>query len=312
MVKRFFIGYLSLIISLSFLLFWSNNTAIAQEGIMSIQVTDESGKPLSNVEITVSDPARGSGFSLKTDDKGKAFKRGIPPSNYQISFVRKGYESQAFQFRLRAGVMERLNVKLKKSQPTIKGGEKFVIAAKLFNEGNYQEAIKYFKLVLEELPDYAEANYNLGLSYFKLDDIDNALDAFQKTIEFNPDLEAAYYALAECYFMKDRDDEAKAILARLIEKKSGDADTFYTVGLLYYKHERTDDAIELFNKARELNPNLASCHYNLGILYFKKGELDNSLEHFQKFLEIQPDAPEAPQVKEFIKEINKIKGEGNN
>jgi tetratricopeptide (TPR) repeat protein len=312
MVKRFFIGYLSLIISLSFLLFFSNDTAIAQEGIVSIQVTDESGKPLPDVEITVSDPARGMDFSMKTDDKGKAFKRGIPPSNYQISFVLKGYESQAFQFRLRAGVMERLNVKLKKAQPTIKGGENFVIAAKLFNEGNYQEAIKYFKLVIEELPDYAEANYNLGLSYFKLDDIDNALDAFQKTIAVNPDLEAAYYPLAECYFMKDRDDEAKAILARLIEKKSGDANTLYTAGLLYYKHERTDDAIELFNKARELNPDLALCHYNLGILYFKKGELDNSLGHFQKFLEMQPDAPEAPQVKEFIKEINRIKGEGNN
>jgi tetratricopeptide (TPR) repeat protein len=309
MLKRFFIGYLSFVISLLFLLFWSNNTATAQEGIVSIKVTDESGRPLLNVEITIADPARGIDFALKTDKEGKAFKRGIPPSNYQVSLVLKGYESQAFLFRLRAGIMEKLNIKLKKAKPVIKGGENFVNATKLFKESNYQEAIKYFKLVVEELPDYAEAYYNLGLSYFKLDDIDNALAAFKKTMEFNPNLDAAYYSLAECYFMRDREEEAKTILSGLINKNSDDADTYHTVGLLYYKHERTDEAIESFNKAMELNPDLASGHYNLGILYFKKGELDNSLEHFQKFLQMQPDAVEAPQVKEFIGEINRIKGE---
>ncbi len=62
--------------------------------------------------------------------------------------------------------------------------------AKLLSEsyGNKEEAIAYFKKVLDIEPDHPVANFDIALTYYQLGDRHRAREFYQKAIEINPDL----------------------------------------------------------------------------------------------------------------------------
>lgn len=59
------------------------------------------------------------------------------------------------------------------------------------------------------MPDYAEAHYNLGVSYRALRRRDKAIEAFKRAIRINPDYAEAHYSLGELYKKLGRMDEAE-------------------------------------------------------------------------------------------------------
>ena len=56
----------------------------------------------------------------------------------------------------------------------------------LYNNGKYKEAIAQFKLIIEN-GEHSEALYfNLGNSYYKINDIANSVYFFEKALKLNP------------------------------------------------------------------------------------------------------------------------------
>lgn len=293
------------IILIMFVLVLSVSIAFAQRGRISGTVTDESGKPLPNVKITLLDLERGATFTVKTDKKGGFFKSGLYPSTYEITLELEGYYPIKDRLRLRAGAYEEMNITMTKLKPEVKGGEDFVNGLNFFKEGNYQAAIESFKKVTENYPDYPDAFYNLGISYLKSGDIDNALISLQKANQLNPDMIAVYLGLGECYIKKGFMNKALESFSKAVEIQPDNAKIHYNIGTIYYNEDKIDEAIAAFEKSAELDPNLSSPHYQLGLAYFRKGDLSKSIAHFENFLELEPNAPEVPQVKEFIEELKK-------
>ena len=294
-----------IIFIIMFLSVLSVNIAFAQRGRITGTVVDEAGKPLPNVKITLLDLERGVTFAIKTDEKGKFFKSGLPPTTYEITLELEGYYPIKDSLRLRAGAYEEMNITMTRVKPEVKGGEDFANGLNFFKEGNYQAAIESFKKVTEKLPDYPDAFYNLGLSYIKSGDIDNALIYLQKANQLKPDMVSVYLGLGECYIKKGSLDQALESFSKAEEIQPNNAKIHYNIGTIYYNEDQNDHAIAAFEKSAELDPNFSSPHYQLGLAYFKKGDLSKSIAHFKKFLEIEPNAQEASQVKEFIQEIKK-------
>ncbi|MFB0519415.1 MAG: tetratricopeptide repeat protein [Acidobacteriota bacterium] len=293
------------IVLIMFTLVLSVSIAFAQRGRISGKVTDESGKPLPDVKITLLDLERGATFTIETDKKGEFFKSGLYPATYEITLELEGYYPIKDRLRLRAGAYEEMNITMAKLKPVVKGGEDFVNGLNFFKEHNYQAAIESFKKVTENYPDYPDAFYNLGISYLRSGDIDHATTSLQRAVELKPDTVAVYLGLGECYIKKDSMDKALEAFSEAEEIQPDNAKIHYNIGTIYYNEDKIDEAIAAFEKSAGLDPNFSSPHYQLGLAYFRKGELSKSIAHFEKFLELEPNAPEASQVKEFIEELKK-------
>lgn len=64
--------------------------------------------------------------------------------------------------------------------------EYFSNGLELYNEGKYLEAINQFKLIIQEGEHSAALYFNLGNSYYKVNDIANSIYYYEKALRLNP------------------------------------------------------------------------------------------------------------------------------
>lgn len=101
-------------------------------------------------------------------------------------------------------------------------------------KGNYEQAISYFKKAIETDSSLTNAYYNLGSVYKHIGNKDKALKAFQLLLRNNPDDDETAYLIANIYFEK-QDYEKALIYLHSIEKTS-----------IFYK-----DSMDLFKKINQ-------------------------------------------------------------
>ncbi|UCG78528.1 MAG: tetratricopeptide repeat protein [Nitrospirota bacterium] len=93
---------------------------------------------------------------------------------------------------------------------------------------------------------------NLGLSYERKGELDNALKEYEVA---SRKLAIAYYYMANAYFLKGEHDLAEKNYKKVIRKLPDNADAYNNLAWLYYtKKENLDEAEELALKALELKP----------------------------------------------------------
>lgn len=73
---------------------------------------------------------------------------------------------------------------------------------------NFIEAIPYLRKAIELKPNHVEANSNLGLCYYKINEYDEAIKYYQKAIHLKPDYALAYYGLGLSYGKKGNYSES--------------------------------------------------------------------------------------------------------
>ena len=121
-------------------------------------------------------------------------------------------------------------------------------ADKLYDSGNYGDAVQSASEAIELKPDYAAAYNNRGNSYNALKQYERAIDDYDKAVELDPSYAAAY---------------------------SNRGNSYNDLG----QYER---AIQDLDKAIELDPNLAVAHYNRGKCYEALGDTAKAQADFDK------------------------------
>jgi tetratricopeptide (TPR) repeat protein len=282
-----------------------SNFIVGQQSILRGVVCDPEGAPLKNAKITFRDPSRGTTFTFKSDKEGKFIKIGIPPSLYLVRVELDAYFPFKTRFRVRLGMEESLEIRLKKIPPKIDEDKNLAEGIDFFKQGKYKEAINSFEKVTYRFPENFQAFYNLGLSHLRSGDIDEAIISLEKVIELKPDLVEAYFALGECYFNKEDNDKAMAAFSKASELQPDNAKAYYNLGIIYYKYNKTEEALSSFDKSIELNPEFSSVYYQAGLASIKMGDFENAIKFFEEFLRLEPGASESTQVKAMIEELKK-------
>jgi len=280
-------------------------SSLAQETVVEGIVTDEEGKPVKDARLTFSDPETGFRFVLNTDKNGKFMKVGIPPTTYKVSVESEGFLTLESEARIRFGMRESLEVKLKKLSSVPENDRDMAEGSDFFRSGRWDEAIERFKKVTEKYPSNYEGYYNLGLSYLKKKEVDPALAALEKAVEINPQSVESFFAMGEGYFAEGESEKALQSFSRAIELKPESPLAHYNLGLVFYKLGKNEEALAAFEKAIELKPDNASAHYQAGLAAIRLQSFGKALKSFQEFLRLEPNASEAAQVKMMIEELKK-------
>lgn len=84
--------------------------------------------------------------------------------------------------------------------------------------GLYEDAIPDFSLVIRILPEFAEAYYGRGVSYFRQEDpvYNLALEDLDKAIELSPGMANAYRERGALYTAQEDKEQAIADLEKAI------------------------------------------------------------------------------------------------
>lgn len=134
-------------------------------------------------------------------------------------------------------------------------------SAKLRNqEGNYDLAIQLAKEGLAANPNDAEAHFQLGYSYSKLDSVELAYEHFMKAAELDPKK------------VPDVKDNIQSNFAR-----------HYKLGQSAFNRQDYKTASDEFYMATASDPTQANAYYNLGVAYDRLAENDST--YYQKALD---------------------------
>jgi tetratricopeptide (TPR) repeat protein len=145
-----------------------------------------------------------------------------------------------------------------------------------------------WKDVLQKYPNSSVASNNLGIEYFQMGKMDDAVTHFQNAVTANPTYLEAHNNLGGALTtIKELDRAFQAFQAALkIDPK--DAGAHYGLGNIYTSLGRTVDAKSEYLLALNSEPDHISARVNLGLTYLKEGHGDRAKEQFNLVLEKNP------------------------
>lgn len=124
----------------------------------------------------------------------------------------KSEVSSAWAFLLLLLAIVVPNAKAASPRETLQQGNR------LYGDGQFNEAVNRYNDVLVEQPQAVEAQFNKANSYYRLDDLSQALDLYQQVAADSKDMKLvakAKYNLGNCYFQrgtKQRDSDLQKAL----------------------------------------------------------------------------------------------------
>ena len=277
----------------SFLLF-SQTFAIASGTVKS-----EDGKPIKGAKVILIFSEDGTKHELTTDKKGRWRKANMRSGAWTIGFMAEGYEPQNFNITLSA--IKRnppIDVKLTPipESPLIK-------ADALYQQKKYDEALEEYQRVLAENQDLYQVHNKIGLCYYRLNDLENAIDAFKLMLEKEPQSQDTLINLSAIYFEKGDLEEGMKYFKQLEEKSLTDPSIFYNIGMLLFKNRQIDMAIDYLKKCLALDPLYVNGYYQLALVYLNKGDLEEAKKNLKKVIELAPESEKAALAKKMLENI---------
>lgn len=195
----------------------------------------------------------------------------------------------------------------------------------LRDSGKVDQSIMKFEQIIKSKSKNPEANYNLGLSYYKKTDYEAALKFLNNALKFGFEPIKTHIALGQVYQAKGdkqqgefeynqalqlnpRSAELHTLLAdvyldnrsfTLAEQEYNNAlkiDTAYLPAIIglgnYYNQKRqSQDALNQYERAKAIDSNYASTYYYLARYYTEKQDFMKSIENLNKYIQLQPKDP---------------------
>ena len=159
-------------------------------------------------------------------------------------------------------------------------------------------------------------HFHLGVSYFRLMELDNAIWEFEKAREYGDD-STILLNLANCYDMANQKEKAletyKELSKRepynqeiiqkienlkrenngkdlLSESNFNSIDEAFLQGNIYWQQEEYEKAIEAFDFITDIMPNHPPSWHNKGFSYYQLGRYEEAMKNFDEALKYNPNS----------------------
>lgn len=139
-------------------------------------------------------------------------------------------------------------------------------AENLYEQGNYEEALKLFASIMDDYETYSAACY-YGICLTRLGEYDKSIAFFKRLLTLCSDWESLWYNLGDAYLKNGDKEQALSCLLKAEEIAPEHPNTLFYLGLYYEKTEDYIKAISYYKRSLkadncfETNANLAVCYY---------------------------------------------------
>jgi len=164
----------------------------------------------------------------------------------------------------------------------------------LIRDNRWTEAIPILQKALAIMDTDPETWNQLGLAYWRTNELQKALECYHKALTLDNSLAMAYSNLGALYFSEYYETRRNEDLNLAYEnfKKAvafdpGFALAYKSLGMAARESGKNDEALQSWEKALALRPNDDFVAKNLGIAYLEKGNKAQALEFFNKYLAIR-------------------------
>ena len=149
------------------------------------------------------------------------------------------------------------------------------LAEALAATGKWEEALEYYDSIGAENED-SDFLFNYGLTAFRSDRMDIAIQVWEKLISFDPDYVSAYYFLASAYEKEGMDEKALQWALQGVEIDGLNKELLHFAGRISYNRGETDKAVHFLNEAIQIDPGYKEAVIGLLDIY-KKEEMYESI-----------------------------------
>ncbi len=181
-------------------------------------------------------------------------------------------------------------------------------ADKAFSKGRYTAAEQLYRTLYDHQPDHVAGLVNLGTILLYRNKCEEAIEYLSRATRLAPDLPISYFLAGISYYRLDRMEEAAQMFAYTIELDPANAEAFFYLANIEGINGETERALSHFAAAVKLKPTLADAHYNMARLYAEMGRIpdaarayDRAIQagaepdmEFDNFLRNHPDNAKAP------------------
>jgi superkiller protein 3 len=149
------------------------------------------------------------------------------------------------------------------------------------NQGNFEEAAKYFNKAIQLNPKYYPALANLAKLYLKQNKLHDATNIYEKLRDQFPTDSKVLLNLAHVYFKQREIDKAKALLVNVLKLDDKNASAYNNLGVIYIVQLDYNKAISFLRKALKINNRFANAYNNMGICYAMRKNHKKAINFFQ-------------------------------
>jgi tetratricopeptide (TPR) repeat protein len=141
---------------------------------------------------------------------------------------------------------------------------------------------------ITDTPGDYEARNALGVHYFQLGRVDQALTQFAAALAIAPRYATTHYNLGVVAMAASRFDEAAARFAQAVEDRPEYFEAHTNLGVALDRLGRPTEAAARFRRAIAINPDHLPARQNLARLLLRRGSFDQAIEQFEQIVRIRP------------------------
>jgi tetratricopeptide (TPR) repeat protein len=282
------------------------------EGRIMGKVVDDQGQPAEGVIVRALMAGEKQGFEAKSNKKGEWSINNIAPGQWQIEFLKEGFEPHSIGVELGAdGRVPPVSVKLAKAAPKVDPNVEVQAEAKkameLAQAGKFADARKIYEDLLVKYPTLQVHGF-IARTYAAEKNHDKAIEFARAALSSEPDNVDTKLLLADVLMEKGDKAEAHKVLATIDMAKAPDAISFINAAIQMINDQKPEEAIAMLDKVVTQWPQQADAYYYRGRANIVAKKMPEAKVDLEKFVSIaKPDAPQLADAKKILEQLKDVK-----
>jgi tetratricopeptide (TPR) repeat protein len=153
-----------------------------------------------------------------------------------------------------------------------------------YDQGRLGDAIREYRLALEDDPENYRARYNLAVAYHDQGKKDDAAREYLEVLKLHPDNARARVSLASIRAEEGKDDVALRLLEEAAAADRHSAFPKESLGSFYERKGDLDRALAAYRDAARIEPDSSSAHAGIGRLLARRGAFQDAVAEYDKAL----------------------------
>ena len=275
------------------------------------KILDDLGKPAPGVVVRALKAGDQTAMEATTNDKGEWTIEKIAAGQWNLEFLKDGFEPQRMALEVTDKKNAPVDMKLTKAvavDPNAELQAAMQKAVALQKGGDQPGARKLIEDIIAKYPAAYRLNAFVASTYEAEKNYDKAIEHQKIVVEKEPnDFDMKSY-LAELYTLKGDKVEAAKILDSIDMTQVKDPTLFINSAITAINAGRADEAIATLDKVQKQFPTQANIFYYRGRAYIAAKKMPEAKADLEKFVSMAPpDARELPDAKSLLEKLKDVK-----